>query len=184
MTPRKTFALLGAVAVSALVIPAFASAHATVAPFSATTALTGASTVYRLRVPNERPDRATIAFSMVVPDAVQTAISVLAMPGYNIKLKRVDTGGKTAAGDPVMATTAITWTPNKGSAVLPGFYAEVYFRFTNPITPTRLCFPVQQVYGGKMNARGLAFGKDEIVLWTGDSSSATPASCLDVKSSS
>jgi hypothetical protein len=67
---------------------------------------------------------------------------------------------------------------------MPGFYAEVYFRFTNPITPTRLCFPVQQVYGGKMDTRGLAKGKGEIVLWTGDSSSATPASCVDVKSAS
>ncbi|HZR94664.1 MAG TPA: DUF1775 domain-containing protein [Gaiellaceae bacterium] len=178
----KKAILLGAAAAAALVIPAVAAAHAVVSPFApAGTALTGARTVYVLRVPNERADRNTVAFSMVVPDQVQTAISVLAMPGYSIKLKRVDTGAKTTEGAPIMATQAITWTPLKGLLVPPGFYAEVYFRFQNPITPSRLCFPVQQIYGGRLNARGVAQGKGEVVLWTGDASSATPASCVDVK---
>ena len=110
---KRMFAAAVIAAAVAVVVPAIASAHAVVSAFSpAGTALTGARTVYVLRVPNERPDRTTTAFSMAVPEAVQTGISVLAMPGYKIKLKRVDTGQKNADGSAIFATTAITWKPS------------------------------------------------------------------------
>jgi uncharacterized protein YcnI len=165
-----------------LAVPA-ASAHAVVSPYMPQgSALTGARTAYILRVPNERANRATFKVTMNVPTAVQTAISVLAMPGWNIKLTRVDTGQKAADGSPIMATTSITWAAKKGMQIMPGFYTELFFRFQNPLTPTRLCFPTLQYYGGTLNAKGLAKGAGELVSWTGDASSATPASCVDIVS--
>ncbi len=180
---KRLFLLAGALALC-VGIPAAAFGHATVRPFNPQgKALTGVSTEYVLRVPNERADRATTSFAMAVPDALQTGISVLQMPGWTIKLARVDTGQKNASGDPVMATKTITWTAQKGYNVMPGFYAAVYFRFGNPINPTRLCFSVVQRYGGKMNKAGKAAGVGEVVSWTGDAASATPASCVDVVAS-
>jgi hypothetical protein len=168
--------------VVATVVPA-AFGHATVSAYMPQGApLTGARTAYVLRVPNERANRATFKVTMSVPDAVQTAISVLAMPAWNIKLARVDTGQRTAEGAPIMATTAITWSSKKGMSIMPGFYTELFFRFQNPLTPAHLCFPTLQYYGGTLNAKGVAKGAGELVSWTGAPSSATPASCVDVVS--
>jgi hypothetical protein len=180
---KKLFLLVGVVAVC-VGIPAAAFGHATVTPFNPQgKALTGARQEYVLRVPNERSNRATLSFTMAVPAEVQTAISVLQMPGWTIKLDRVDTGQKATNGDPVMATRSVTWTAQKGYNVMPGFYAAVYFRFANPINPLSLCFPTIQRYGGQMNKAGKAVGAGEIVSWTGDSTSATPASCVSIVAS-
>jgi Domain of unkown function (DUF1775) len=181
---KKNSFLITAIVAVCGAIPAAAFGHATVSPSNPQgKALAGARQEYVLRVPNERADRATLSFTMAVPDAVQTGISVLMMPGWTIKLDRVDTGQKNTNGEAIMATRSITWTAQKGYWIMPGFYGGVYFRFQNPITPTRLCFPTLQRYGGKMNAKGKASGPGELVSWTGDSSSPTPASCLDVVSS-
>jgi hypothetical protein len=182
---KKKLLILAAAGLAACVaIPAAAFAHATVRPSNPQgKALTGVSTEYVLRVPNERSNRATLRFTMAVPPDIQTGISVLLMPGWTIKLDRVDTGQKNANGDPVMATRAITWTATKGYNVMPGFYAAVYFRFTNPIVPVSLCFPTLQYYGGQINKAGKAVGAGETVSWTGDSTSATPASCVPVVTS-
>jgi uncharacterized protein YcnI len=168
--------------VAATVAP-LAFGHATVSPYSPQgAALTGARTAYVLRVPNERADRATTKVTMTVPVEVRTAISVLTMPGWNIKLTRVDTGQKTSEGAPVMATTQVTWTSKKGNEIMPGFYTELFFRFQNPLTPARLCFPTLQYYAGKLNAKGKAKGAGELVSWTGPADSATPASCVSIVS--
>jgi uncharacterized protein YcnI len=179
---KVLLALMMGAGVAMLAVPA-ASAHAVVSPYMPQgSALTGARTAYVLRVPNERTNRATYKVTMNVPQAVQTAISVLYMPGWNIKLTRVDTGARTAEGAPIMATTSVTWTAKKGMQIMPGFYTELFFRFQNPLTPTKLCFPTLQYYGGTLNAKGLAKGAGELVSWTGDASSATPASCVDIVS--
>ena len=181
---KKKLLLIAAGIAACVAIPAAAFGHATVRPFNPQgKALTGVSTEYVLRVPNERANRATQSFAMAVPDSLQTGISVLQMPGWTIKLDRVDTGQKNASGDPIMATKTISWTAQKGYNVMPGFYAAVYFRFSNPINPTKLCFSVVQRYGGQMNKAGKAVGAGEIVSWTGDSTSATPASCVDIVAS-
>lgn len=159
----------------------FAFAHAVVSAFAPQgAALTGARTSYVLRVPNERADRATFRISMAVPEPVQTAVSVLQLPGWTIKLTRKDTGQKNAEGTPIMATTAITWIAPKGLELQPGFYTELFFRFQNPISPQKLCFPTLQYYGGKLDAKGKASGTGELVSWTGAADSPTPASCVDI----
>jgi hypothetical protein len=105
------------------------------------------------------------------------------MPGWTIKLARVDTGGKAADGAPIMATTRITWIAQKGNTLMPGFFSEFYFRFQNPVSPTRLCFPTLQQYGGKLNAKGKPKGAGELVSWTGPADAATPASCVSIVAS-
>ncbi len=73
----------------------------------------------------------------------------------------------------------MTWiAKDKGNRIEPGFYGEWSFRMQNPATPQRLCFPMDQWYTKKT-----ADGKPELVKWSGDSSSATPASCIDVVAS-
>jgi Domain of unkown function (DUF1775) len=177
---RNIITCMVVLGVAALAVPT-AFGHAVVSPIQPQgAALAGARTSYVLRVPNERSNRATTKITMQVPGPIQTAISVLKMPGWSIKLTRVDTGQKAADGSPVLATTAITWTPLKGEEVLPGFYAEVFFRFQNPIVPQSLCFSVLQQYGGKLNAKGVALGAGELVSWTGGPETATPASCVNI----
>jgi uncharacterized protein YcnI len=180
MKGKRFLILAGAIGLAVSVTP-LAFGHATVSPDNPQgAALTGARTTYVLRVPNERADRATTRVTMTVPEDVRTAISVLAMPGWTIRLARVDTGGRTAEGAPILATTRITWIPKQGNQMMPGFYSEFFFRFQNPLTPTRLCFPTLQQYGGKLNAKGKAKGPGELVSWTGPAESATPASCVAI----
>ena len=77
-----------------------------------------------------------------------------------------------------MATEKITWRSKPGNLIRPGFYGEFQFRLRNPATPQRVCYSVDQWYNAK--AKG---GKSELVSWSGDSTSATPASCVDVVAS-
>lgn len=183
MKGKRFLILAGAIALAVSVTP-LAFGHATVSPANPQgVALTGARTTYVLRVPNERADRATTKVTMSVPTEVQTAVSVMAMPGWKVKLTKVDTGGKTAEGAAIMAITQISWIPQKGNEFLPGFFSEFYFRFQNPVSPTRLCFPTLQQYGGKLNAKGKPKGAGELVSWTGPADSATPASCVSILAS-
>jgi uncharacterized protein YcnI len=175
----KKIVSLGVVVLAAAVAAPFASSHATVSLMQPQgKALTAASVTYILRVPNEKAAQSTYSVTMSVPEAAQQSISVKQMPGWSIKLERRDTGKKNAEGEPIMATTKVTWRADKGNLIRPGFYGEFQFRLRNPATAQKLCFPTDQWYNAK--ARG---GKSELVSWSGDSSSATPASCVDVVAS-
>jgi uncharacterized protein YcnI len=182
-------ALIGLAAAAALMsLPATAGAHATVSPFQPqTTPLTSARTSYVLRVPNEKFSQPTYKVVLFVPKAIQEAISVRQSSDWKTRLTRVNTGKKNEEGDPLLATTAITWVAKQGSQIDPGFFGEFFIRWQNPATPQALCFPVHQYYRGATSAKGKKKGKKarraakpEIVRWIGPPSAEFPASCVNV----
>ena len=168
-------------ACAALALPATAGAHATVSPIQPQgTALTSARTSYLLRVPNERATVGTWKVVLLVPAPVQGAISFTKVPGWKMTLGEKDTGAKDEAGNAVKSVTKVTWTAkDRDSELDPHFLGEFGFRFQNPATATRLCFPVSQYYRKSATARV----GGEVVRWWGGSSADTPASCIDVKDS-
>jgi uncharacterized protein YcnI len=172
---------LGVAVGAVLALTPLASGHAVVSAIQPQgKSLTAARTAYVLRVPNEKAAQNTFEVDLLVPQAVQTAISVKQTSDWVTRLVRVDTGQKNAEGQPIMAVTKIRWIakPGMDSQIEPGFYGEFYFRITNPATPQKLCFPVDQWY-----TKATSNGKPEAVHWNGDASSATPASCVDVVAS-
>jgi uncharacterized protein YcnI len=171
---------LGVAAVAAiLAVTPLASGHSTVSLLQPQgKALTSARVAYVLRSPNEKAKQATIMVTMYVPDAVQETISVKQTPDWVVVLKRRATGQVDAEGNPRYAIERVTWIARPGSKIEPGFYGEWAFRMQNPATPQKLCFAIDQWYSKKT-----ADGKPEVVKWNGDSTSATPASCVDVVSS-
>jgi len=172
---KKLISLTGVALVAAVAAP-FAIGHATVSLLQPQgKALTAARTTYILRVPNERAAQSTFSVTMNVPEAVQRAISVKQMADWTIKLQRRDTGEKNAEGDAIFAVEKVTWRAKKGNMIKPGFYGEFQFRLQNPATPQKLCFPTDQWYNAKLKG-----GTNELVSWSGDAASATPASCVDV----
>lgn len=196
MKARSTIRTVGLgtalAAVAALALPALAGAHATVSPFQPQTSpLTAARTLYVLRVPNEKPVQPTYKVTLLVPAAVQEAISVKQVSDWKVRLTRKDTGRKNAEGDTIYATQAISWTARKGSQINPGFFGDFVFRFQNPATAQSLCFPTLQYYvaaseAKKSRAQSSAKkkkrkkAKPEVVSWTGPPSSEFPASCVNV----
>jgi uncharacterized protein YcnI len=162
-----------------LVLTPMATGHATVSLLQPQgKALTASRVALILRVPNEKTAQNTFDVIMNVPPAIQQTISVKRNADYTIVLTKVDTGQKNAEGAPILAVTKVRWVAKPDTQIKPGFYDEFYFRAQLPATPQKLCFPVDQWYTKKD-----ASSKPEAVHWTGDSTSATPASCLDVVSS-
>ena len=166
-------------AAATLALPAVAGGHAVVSAVQPQgDALTSARTSYVLRVPTERPDVGTWKVRMAVPAPVREGVSFMKVPGWRITLDRRPTGRKDEEGNAIMATRSVTWTARSRDAEAdPGFYGEFPFRFQNPSSPTKLCFPTNQWY--RKNARTRSGG--ERVNWTGAASSDTPASCVDIK---
>jgi uncharacterized protein YcnI len=171
---------LGVAAVAAiLAVTPLASGHSTVSLLQPQgKALTSARAAYVLRSPNEKAKQATIMVTMYVPEPVQETISVKQTPDWAAVVKRRETGQVDAEGNPRYAIERITWIARPGNRIEPGFYGEWSFRMQNPATAQKLCFAIDQWYSKKT-----ADGKPEVVKWSGDASSATPASCLDVVSS-
>jgi uncharacterized protein YcnI len=171
---------LGVAAVAAiLAVTPLASGHSTVSLLQPQgKVLTSARAAYILRAPNEKAKQATIMVTMYVPAPVQETISVKQTPDWAVVVKRRETGQVDAEGNPRYAIERITWIARPGNRIEPGFYGEWSFRMQNPATAQKLCFAIDQWYSKKT-----ADGKPEVVKWSGDASSATPASCLDVVSS-
>jgi uncharacterized protein YcnI len=181
MKLKKSIALgtAGAAAVASLMLTPLASGHATVSLLQPQgKALTAARVTYVLRVPNEKTAQNTFDVVMNVPEAVQTRISVKQMPDWVVRLVKVDTGQKSAQGDPIFRITKVRWIAKAGNQIEPGFYGEFQFRLQNPVDPQRLCFPTDQWY-----TKAAADGKPELVSWSGPSDSERPASCVDVVAS-
>lgn len=168
-----------AASIAALALPAAAGAHATVTPLQPQgTPLTSARGLYVLRVPTEKPDVGTWKVVMLVPEPIQESVKFHKIPGWNVALKRRDTGKKSEEGEPIMATTTVTYTANEAASEIdPGFFGDFNFRFKNPATPQKLCFVVSQYY--RKDAERRAGG--ERVRWWGNAFSDRPASCVDVK---
>jgi uncharacterized protein YcnI len=172
----KTFGTLVLVVVGAAFAAPAATSHATVSLLQPQgRAITAASVTYILRVPNEKAAQSTYSVSMTVPEAVQESISVKQMADWTITLQRRDTGQKNAAGEAIMATQKITWRAKPGNLIRPGFYGEFQFRLRNPASPQRVCYSIDQWYNARRQG-----GKPQLVSWSGASTSATPASCVDV----
>jgi uncharacterized protein YcnI len=171
---------LGVAAIAAiLAVTPLASGHSTVSLLQPQgKVLTSARAAYILRAPNEKAKQATIMVTMYVPAPVQETISVKQTPDWAVVVKRRETGQVDAEGNPRYAIERITWIARPGNRIEPGFYGEWSFRMQNPATAQKLCFAIDQWYSKKT-----ADGKPEVVKWSGDASSATPASCLDVVSS-
>ena len=163
----------------AMVVAPIAGSHATVSLLQPQgKALTAASVAYILRVPNEKAAQSTYSVIMTVPEAVQQSISVKQMADWTITLQRKDTGQKNADGEAIMATEKITWRSKPGNVIKPGFYGEFQFRLQNPATPQRSAS--RSTSGTTPRQRE---GSRSSSPWTGDSASATPASCVDVVAS-
>jgi uncharacterized protein YcnI len=184
---RRHVPILSALAVLAAlaaIVPASAGAHATVSPAQPQTApLTAARTSYVLRVPNEKAvGQSTYKVKMLVPAAVQGAISVKQIDDWRVRLARKATGQKNEEGEPLYAITSITWVAKRGSAIKPAFFGEFFFRFQNPVQPQSLCFPTYQYYRpkgyGKLSRKAKRKAKPEIVSWIGPPSAEFPASCV------
>jgi uncharacterized protein YcnI len=171
---KKLISIAAAAIVAAALWIPYAGAHATVNLLlgQSTTASTA---TWFLRVPNERTNKSTFKVTMKVPVEAQASIAVRQTPGWTVTLTRQDTGQKDGTGNPIYNITAVTWQAQKGNLIYPGMYQSFEFRFKAPSTPASLCFPVDQVYNGQ--AKGML---TETVSWSGPSTSATPASCVNI----
>jgi uncharacterized protein YcnI len=116
-----------AAAVLAMLIPAWAEAHVTIAPQQSTA---GATEKYVIRVPTEGKV-ATVAAELDVPDGV--VVEVVSVPnGWKYELKR--------QGDRIVG---ITWTMN----IPPGEFAEFAFVARNPRDKAELVWGLRQRFG-------------------------------------
>lgn len=158
-------------AVTALVVPALSSGHATVSaiqPQGSSALVTSARATYALRVPNEKDAQSTWKVVMYVPGPIQESITVRKLAGWTVRLTRANN-----------KTSRISWTANSTDAEIgPGFYEQFEFRTQNPAQPSVLCFPASQYYRNLDGSRR----KPEIVEWQGDPAKGaeTPKSCLSI----
>lgn len=177
---RKTLAAASATALTAaLAVPALSSGHTTISALQPQgPALTAQRTAYVVRAPNETPRQNAYRITMLVPAAVQQAISIKHDSAWQVKVSKSKTGAKDEDGNPVYAVKRVTWTAKtRGDEIRPFEYGEFPVRFQNPATAQQLCFGFWQYY---RNAKSHLRRKPEIVKWTGASDSATPASCVQV----
>ena len=172
--------ILAAAAAATLCVPASAGAHATVNAMQPQgKSLTAARQLFHVRVPSERTDTSTYRVSLFVPPALQQSIRAAKKPGWRITMAKKDTGINGPEGDAVMAVQKITWTAvRKSAAIDPLFFDDFPVRWQNPAKPQRICFWIWQSYG---NYRRSRWDRVETVKWTGNSSSETPASCLNIE---
>jgi hypothetical protein len=169
----------GSALLAGLAVPAVSSAHTTISALQPPgAALTAARTSYVVRSPNETPEQSTFKVTMLVPEAVQTAISVKHDSDWRVTMKRVRTNQSGEGGDPVFAIRSISWTARtRGDEIQPFEYGEWPVRFQNPTTAQQLCIGFRQFY---RNARTGSRRNPEVVRWTGPETSDTPASCVQI----
>jgi uncharacterized protein YcnI len=136
-----------------LLLPIILCAHAIVAPSASRT---GAYERYVLRVPNES-DGPTIRVEIRFPTEVRV-ISFADVPGWALKTATDSTGRATYA----------VWT----GSLPPERFVEFPFVAVNPTSPTRITWPVTQVYAD-----------GQIVNWSGPRDSERPASITEVSNS-
>ena len=172
--------ILAAAAAATLCAPASAGAHATVNAMQPQgKSLTAARQLFHVRVPSERTDASTYRVSLFVPPAIQQSIRVAKKPGWRVTLSKKDTGIKGPEGDAIVAVEKVTWTATRKSAAIdPLFFDDFPVRWQNPAKPQRICFWIWQTYGKYAASR---WDRVETVKWTGNSSSETPASCLNIE---
>jgi uncharacterized protein YcnI len=146
------------VAVLALLMPALASAHATVSP---AVSLAGKLQLYSLAVPTEKSGLTTKTVVMTVPSGFGIDSFVPPPAGWSQSLQQ------SGSGDSAMITK-VTWT---GGRTPTG--EDSLFQFLAQAASSRTyTFIVQQTYSD-----------GSIVNWSGPESSASPAPTIEVKDS-
>jgi uncharacterized protein YcnI len=133
-----------------LLAPAVAAAHAVVYPKASAA---GAYERYVLRVPNEK-GTATTRIEIRFPDAA-TVISFADVPGWQVA----------PVLDSAQRIVGAVWT----GTLPPQRFVELPFIAVNPKAPTRLVWPVVQLYADGQR-----------VEWSGAPDGKTPASTTDV----
>jgi uncharacterized protein YcnI len=142
----------------ALLLPAFASAHARVSP---PVSIKGKLQLYSLAVPTEKDGVTTTKIVMTVPSGF--GIDSFAPPPSGWRQAVQQTGSGENA-----VITKVTWTGGR----VPTGQDSVFWFLAQPASSKTYTFQVQQSYSD-----------GSIVNWAGPESSDTPAATIDVKSS-
>jgi len=143
---------------SAILVPAFASAHARLSP---PVSVSGKLQLYSLAVPTEKSNLTTSMIVLTVPNGFGIDSFVPPPPGWH------QTVAQTGSGDGAVVTK-VTWT---GGSTPTG--EDSLFQFlAQPASAQTYTFQVQQTYSD-----------GSIVDWSGPESSAAPAPTIEAKSS-
>jgi uncharacterized protein YcnI len=164
MRIRLPLAVL-AVAALAVVAAGSASAHAHLSP---SVALAKSGQVVELAVPTEKEDATTVKVVLTVPDGFSID-SFVPAAGWKREVQSTGSGEDTVI-------QSVTWTAVKGTE--PGAYGvpaeeDAFFQFLAEADKARTyTFQVEQTYSD-----------GEVVDWSGDESSDTPAPTVEAVSS-
>jgi uncharacterized protein YcnI len=153
-------------ALAALVAAPAASAHVTLNPREWEA---GGFARFAVRVPNERPNAATVEVTVQFPENVISA-SFQPVPGWKrtVTMVKLDVPIEGEDGQITERIDSVTWS---GGRIEPGEFQEfgLSFRVPEDAAGTTLVFPSLQTYSG-----------GEIVRWIGDEESEEPAPTVAV----
>jgi uncharacterized protein YcnI len=160
---RKLMTTAGAAALVAL-LAAPASAHVTVQPNEAPA---GAFYAFVVRVPNERDDADTTKITVDLPDDLVT-VSFQPKEGwdYKVTMKKLDEPVELFGAQIDEIVDTVTWS---GGSIAPHEFDEFGFSTRVPEEPGALVFGATQTYSS-----------GEVVEWTGEPESETPAAQVNV----
>jgi len=147
-----------AVAGAALLVPAFAGAHARISP---PVSLKGKLQLYSLTVPTEKEDATTTKIAMTVPAGFGIDSFVPPPPGWTQKVQQ------TGSGDSAVITK-VTWTGGK----TPTDQDSLFQFLAQADSSKTYTFQVQQTYSD-----------GSIVNWSGSEQSESPAPTIEVEDS-
>ncbi len=155
---RKALFVLSVLVVSAA-STAPAAAHATVQPNEA---IAGSFARFVLRVPNERPDAATVKVEVQFPETL-ALVSFQDIAGWQRTVERKALAQPVEIfGDTITEYVAsVTW---EGGRIEPNEFEEFGFSARMPEGPTMLRFPALQTYDS-----------GEVVRWVGPPGTDEPA---------
>jgi uncharacterized protein YcnI len=163
--PRTVRAAVAAALVALVAVPT-ASAHVTLNPREWEA---GGFARFAVRVPNERPDAATVEVTLQFPENVISA-SFQPTPGWErtVTMIKLDQPIEGEGGEITEKIDSVTWS---GGRIEPGEFQEFGISFQVPqgAAGSNLVFPSLQTYEG-----------GEIVRWIGDEASDTPAPTVAV----
>lgn len=153
-----------AAGVALLIAASPALAHVTVQPSEAPA---GAFFKFVVRVPNERDDARTTEVTVTFPKNL-AFVSFQPKDGwdYEVTMKQLDEPIEVSGATIDEVIDTVTWS---GGAIRPGEFDEFGFSARVPDDEGVLEFPAEQTYSS-----------GEIVEWTGDPDSDTPAARVDV----
>jgi len=160
---RKLIITAGAAGIVAL-LAAPALAHVTIQPNEAPA---GAFFAFAVRVPNERDDADTTEVTVDLPDDLVT-VSFQPKQGwdYKVKMKKLDEPVELFGAEIDEIVDTVTWS---GGSIAPHEFDEFGFSTRVPEDAGSLEFAATQTYSS-----------GEVVEWTGEPESETPAAQVNV----